>query len=90
MKPPASLGRLAARTILDQSQLIIVRGTALPGIHLGNTSLIDAEIGRDIVLHVPKGQAALDFTNSLISQFCAETFRWSGSHTFTFRMYDQS
>ena len=87
-QPPVK--RLAAGRDLDQAQLIIVRWTTLPGIHLGNPSLIDAKIGRDVVLHMPEGKAASNFTNDLISQFCAETFRWSLCHTFTFSMYDQS
>lgn len=86
MKPPARTRRAGGpERVLDQTQLIIVRWTALPGINLGNSPLIDAEIGRDIVLHMPEGKAATDLADSLISQFCAETFRWSHSHTLPFR-----
>lgn len=68
--------------VLDQAQLIVVRRSALPSVYLGNPPLIDAEIGRDIVLHMPEGKPPLDFADSLISQFCADTVRWSSVHSF--------
>lgn len=91
MKPPAPRGGWRPGSILDQAQLVIVRWTALPGVHLGNSPLIDTEIGRDIVLHLPEGKPATNLTDRLVSQFCAETFRWSVGHVqFTFLRYDQS
>jgi hypothetical protein len=53
MKPPAPFEAGGPDCLLDQTQLIIVRGTTLPGLNLGNSTLIDAEIGRDVVLHLP-------------------------------------
>jgi hypothetical protein len=79
----------AARRALDQAQLVVVRGATLPGIHLGNATLIDTEISRDIVLHLTKGEPALDFTDSLIIKLSAHALRWSCSH-ITPHMYDQS
>ena len=67
---------------LDQAQLIVVRRLALPSVDLGNPTLIDTEIGRDIVLHMPEGNPPLDLTDGLISQFCADTVRWPYVHCF--------
>jgi hypothetical protein len=44
--------------------------------------LIDAEIGRNIVLHVAESEPALDFANSFVIELGADALCWSGCHIF--------
>jgi len=46
--------------------LVIVRWAALPGLNFGNAALIDAQISRDIMLHLASGEAQLDHSDGVI------------------------
>ena len=39
--------------LLHGTDVVIVRGAALPSVYLRNTPLIDTQVSRDIVLEMP-------------------------------------